>query len=221
MYSKMRLVYVFYTIFILVSLNALNYSHADNCTKWFEKSKLKPSPNCEMDCLLLPVDMGSSTCHNQCQALCNKKSVSETLLGSLLYYPGLNSKERELVEAYPKQALSVFNAKNTAENATANKFNRNDQDDESDAFRHFVWAANLHNEVGPDLAKKFLDAHESNDLDSNPSKAMDLANNRAGLLAAERLQKLNKLNEDEIERAAMQELKDKSLIVIRPKGLPK
>ncbi|MEQ1877593.1 MAG: hypothetical protein ABL958_13190 [Bdellovibrionia bacterium] len=33
--------------------------------------------------------------------------------------------------------------------------------DESDAFRHFVWAGLLANEFGRERAKEFLDAHET------------------------------------------------------------
>lgn len=49
---------------------------------------------------------------------------------------------------------------------------------------------------------------------------MDLANNRAGLLAAEELKKTGKLNLEEIEKAAMRELRGRSLVVLHPKGIP-
>jgi hypothetical protein len=78
----------------------------------------------------------------------------------------------------------------------------------------------MREELSAEMAKKFLDAHESNEPDSDPGKAMDLANNRAGLLAAESLLKAGKLNQEEIEKAALNELRNKTLIVLKPKGGP-
>ncbi len=70
------------------------------------------------------------------------------------------------------------------------------------------------------MAKKFLDAHESNQGIDNAEKAMDLANNRAGLLAAEKLQKNSTLTDEQIENEALAALKDGTLIVLKPKGGP-
>ena len=110
---------------------------------------------------------------------CQNKSTVAELLGKVAYYPGLTPEERKLISKYPAEALKAFLAKQKAESATTKRFKRDDESDESDAFRHFVWAGLLAKELGPEMAKKFLDAHESNQGIDNAEKAMDLANNRA------------------------------------------
>lgn len=47
-------------------------------------------------------------------------------------------------------------------------------DDESDAFRHFVWAALLTKELGKARAKEFLDAHETDPDQPHIERQMDL-----------------------------------------------
>ena len=64
------------------------------------------------------------------------------------------------------------------------------------------------------LAQKFLDAHESNKYQSEAAKGMDLANNRAGLLEVDRLQKATKLNLANIESSALRHLKTQKLVVL-------
>ena len=49
---------------------------------------------------------------------------------------------------------------------------------------------------------------------SEEEKAMDLANNRAGLLEAQRLQKSNKLNLSEIEKSALKHLTEQKMSVL-------
>jgi hypothetical protein len=125
-----------------------------------------------------------------------------------------------LVERYPKEAIFVYKAKWAAESSTERIFYRNDQDDESDAFRHSVWAGYMRFDLSSETAKRFLDAHESVGPEADPSKAMDMANNRAGLLAADRLMKIGKLSREEVEKAALDEIRNKTLVVLKPKGGP-
>lgn len=190
----------------------------DTCKTWFEQSKLKPGPDCLTKCAALSTGMDTFFCPQSCPEFCRSQTVDEKVLGGILYYPGLTPAERQLVRQYPKQAIIVFRQKEKAESAAVRQFNRDAQHDESDAFRHFVWAALLAKELGPDLAKKFLDAHEAGGRTDDPSRAMDLANNRAGLLTAERLTRENRLTQDQVEKEAMEALKNKTLIVLKPRG---
>ena len=85
-----------------------------------------------------------------------------------------------------------------------------------------MWAGLLRWDVGLEKARLFTEAHEM--LTSNPSlddTAMDLSNNRAGMLAAEELEKLGKKTQNNLEERALQELKEGRLIVKEKKGLPK
>lgn len=162
-------------------------SAKDTCAEWFKNGKVKQGPSCDVDCNLIDVDMGTFACPNRCAEFCKVQGTFDKILGTLIYYPMLTPEERALVKKYPKEAVQVYKSKEIAESATQRVFNRNDQLDESDAFRHFVWAATMRSELEAPLVKRFLDAHESKAIDADPDKAMDMANNRAGLLAAERL----------------------------------
>jgi len=166
---------------------------------------------------LVPI-IQTQACLRLLKKMCH---TSYKILGSLLYYPGLTSDERKLVEQYPREALIVFMQKQKAESATERVFGRDSQGDESDAFRHFVWAGYLAKELGPDSAKKFLDAHEATERSEDPDRAMDLANNRAGLIAAERLSREKKLTDVEVEKEAIDALRTGTLSVLKPKGGPK
>ena len=192
------------------------------CRAWFDAGKLKPnSPNCEVSCVTLNVSMATFSCPKQCAELCGK--VSEPpWLGKVAYYPGLTPQERKLVEKFPKEAIVVFLQKTKAETFALKTFHRDDQNDESDAVRHFVWAALLRKELGPRLAKKFLEAHEASaNSGEKPSKKMDEVINQLGLRTAEALHQAGKLTDAEIERAALKALADKKLSVLTPKGGPK
>lgn len=123
-----------------------------------------------------------------------------------------------MVAKYPEDATKVFQQMILAEKRTGKYFPKGLIDDESDAFRHFTWACLLAKEVGVDQAQKFLDAHEANPRQTQEAKAMDLANNRAGLLEAQRLQQQGKLDLEHVEESALEHLKYKKLIILKPSG---
>lgn len=204
-------------ILILINLFLLSYAE-DECLSWFKRANLKSDPTCLTRCSALITDMATFRCTERCAEFCAKDSILDRLLGKAAYYPGLTAEERKLISQYPKDALKVFLAKQRAEVLTAEQFKRDAEGDESDAYRHFVWAGLLAKELGSDLAKVFLDAHEAGQSKDSAERAMDLANNRAGLLAAERLRKNQTLDEVHIEKEALRALKDGTLIVLKPKG---
>lgn len=209
--------FILVSLFLLVSLR-LN-AYPDNiCLEWFQKTKIdNKHKNCESECSVAMIDMRTFHCHSQCPELCSildNESISKYVI-----YPGLTSKEKALIDKYPKEALIVFIQKMHAEISSTRQFPIQKSDDEGDAFRHYIWAGLLTKELGADLAQMFLDAHEENSLQSNEEKSMDLANNRGGILAAQKLQKSNKLDLENLEKQALEDLKEKKLIVINP-GLP-
>lgn len=192
-------------------------SFGDICTDWFAKSKLISGKGCVEKCTLLPVGLDSFLCPQQCNEFCSEKDLWTETLSRLAYYPGLTRSERDLIKKYPQQAITVFLQKERSESATKRRFGYDGENDESDAFRHFVWAALLSKELGPDRAKEFLDAHESAESISSAERGMDLANNRAGLYAADKLKRENKLTIANIEDAAIQALKEGSLVILKSK----
>lgn len=206
--------------FILMNLTFISFAQ-DGCSVWFTKANLKSDPSCLIKCAALKTDMSTFMCPERCTEFCAKDSLADRLLGKAAYYPGLTAEERKLISKYPKEALKVFLAKQKAEALTAKRFKRDAEGDESDAFRHFVWAGLLDKELGPDMAKIFLDAHEAGQSEDKAERAMDLANNRAGLLAAERLRKNGTLDEAPIENEALNALNDGTLIILKPKGGPR
>ena len=155
------------------------------CEEWFKNADLKPGQDCEIECTSTKVRMDTFQCTSFCNELCkkntdNKKYYPKTLLGSLLYYPGLTSDEKELIKKYHKESLIVFVQKEKAEAKTEKLFPNGSLNDESDAFRHFVWA---------------------------------------GLIAALKLTKQDRLNLEELVTSALEELTKNQLSVLKPNPL--
>ena len=217
---KIRVFSVEIGLLILVWAASANAQTPDpECVKWFQRSKIEAgTSDCEILCSSLTVDMGTFQCPNQCRLLCKRKDES-ALLGRFVYYPGLTPSELKLAEANPKDAVIVFIQKTYAEMSSNKNFPTQKINDEGDAFRHFMWAGLLTKELGEEKAKSFLDAHEDNRLQPPEEKAMDFANNRAGILAAIRLLKEGSCSQDRLERVALEEMREGHLSVLNP-GLP-
>ena len=73
----------------------------------------------------------------------------------------------------------------------------------------------LYKEFGLDFSKKVLNAHEQNRKQPLNEKSMDLANNRMGLITAQKLSKENKLNSSAILNAFKKYLKSGDLIILK------
>ena len=182
------------------------------CVEWFEKSKLpKDTKNCESDCSVLMVDMGTFLCRNQCPELC-----SQGTLANYIFYPGLPPSEKALINKYPKESLIVFMKKLDAEKLSLLNFPDQDVNDEGDAFRHFIWAAELTNELGTEIAQKFLDAHEEDTVQKPEIRAMDLANNRGGILTAQKMIKNKTYTSLNLVQEALDQLRNKKMSVLKP-----
>jgi len=194
-------------------------SFGNSCEQWFKKAKLKAGEDCLIKCVSTPVDMGTFHCPDSCEIL-SQSSSAVRIKHNLALYPGLTKKERALIAENPKDALKVFQVKKQAEKATAKIFKRNLENDESDAFRHFIWAGLLRWEIGLEKTRLFTEAHEMRE-DNPVNKAMDLANNRAGILASEELEKKGQKNQNVLEKRALEELNHGRLIVLEKKGVPK
>lgn len=66
------------------------------------------------------------------------------------------------------------------------------------------------------LTTKFLDAHEENPIQKSEKKAMDLANNQSGILAAQKMLKNKSYTLNKIENEALEQLRNKKLNILRP-----
>jgi hypothetical protein len=204
----------FISLILTISVKAYAYPD-DICKEWFKKTKIFiSSKDCESKCTVAMIDMRTFHCHSQCAELCSDPTISK-----YIFYPGLTSKEKALIDKFPKESMIAFIEKMRAEESSLGRFPTQKFNDEGDAFRHYIWAGLLTKELGSEMAQTFLDAHEENSLQSIEEKAMDLANNRGGILAAQKLQKENKLDLKNLENKALEDLRANKLIIIKP-GLP-
>lgn len=208
-------------LFLLLILNFIIckplYVYADICDTWFSKSKIKKDSECLNKCVLQKVDLSTFVCKSVCNKLCNINYTPEFIFNLSSLYPGLTDSERALVAQQPKEAMVVYQQKAKAESICSDLFETNNTNDESDACRHYIWSALLTSELGTDTAQKFLNAHEQETIQPENEKAMDLANNRAGVLLAEKLLNTKTFNIEKVKTSFMEALKNKTLIVLRPK----
>lgn len=142
----------------------------------------------------------------------------DTLIRLGVKYPALTNEEKRLIEKYPYESLRVFWYKSKAEFAEWRLFDSGSIDGEADAFRHFVWAGFLTKDLGKGLAKRFLDARESEKNPDAPDRQMDEYNNKKGIEAALQLEKENRFNARNLYDQALEALKKKKLIVLQPTG---
>jgi len=205
---------MFFMFAVCMAVFSSVYSQTDVCKKWFAENGIKTGTNCVLECMSSPTGMGTFICTRECKDLCNKIDNSN----SLYFYYGLTDQEKKLVSLYKTESITVFVQKEKAEAMSISIFGSNRNGDESDAVRHFAWAAFLYKELGMDKAKMFLDAHEDTDRQLQADKAMDLANNRAGLIVADRLVREKRFSYDEVKKEALKALKDRTLIVNSSSG---
>ena len=192
------------------------FASIDECQTWFERQALKKGEACQIECSIAETDMGTFHCSEQCAELCKKNLKERLYLIFSSVYPTLTQAERELVAKHPKKMLTAYRMRWKAENLCLDIFKESGLNDESDACRHFVWAALLYKSLGLDLSQKILNAHEHNQEQPIEQKSMDLANNRLGLTTATYLKEKNKLNKKEILKSFQKNLKQENLVILEP-----
>lgn len=205
-----------YLIFLLSTT-----TNATTCESWFLKSGVKAgTKDCNLECATIPVDMGTFDCANQCEKFCKTYVNPDSLDKIALYVEirALTPAERSLIAKYPIDAVKAYLAKNDALESTRRIFGANFRNDESDAYRHFMWSGLMREKIGAELTLAFLKAHEADLGNPNDEQKMDLENNDLGVNAAERLLNQNKFNQQALERAALTGLEKKLLKVISPTG---
>lgn len=97
----MKLLFLIYVLFLGAVAKA-------DCSEWFKKSKLKTGKSCIEKCVVLPTGMDTSFCPSLCEDLCSDRTYFEKLLGNYAYYPGLTSKEKELIRIYPNESITKY-----------------------------------------------------------------------------------------------------------------
>ncbi len=200
----------FYLMFYLLHSNA-----EDNCELWFNDAGIVKDSQCVIKCSTLPVDMGHFDCPKRCDILCKKTPKKTSFLDK--YPKGLTKGDREMIAKYPADSVKVYQAKQKADDLNLKVFKNQGRNDESDAFRHFVWAALVTNELGALKATEFLNAHEEEDSQPPREKEMDIINNKFGVDYIVEQSKLGKsVDLDQIEKVALEKLKSHELKVLKP-----
>ena len=185
------------------------------CQTWFQNTGLKKDKDCLIECVSARTDMGTFHCSEQCARLCKISTKERTVFNLSHFYPGLTKAERALSSKHSKKMLLAYKLTQKSEKLCSTLFKVSDTNDASDACRHFVWAALLYKTFRIDFSQKILDAHEQDNKQPVEEKAMDLANNRLGLITAEELLRKNKLNESTVLKSFQKNLKSGNLVVLK------
>lgn len=205
-------VFKYFSLLFLLSQNGISQT----CVQWFKDSKIKPGPDCLLNCTVLNTGMATFDCPNQCPKFCQSPH-NETFIFRLSdLYPGLTPAEKALSAKEPKKLLRAYELSWAAIKICKQLYPISDTNDESDACRHFVWAVLLYKEFGIEFATRVLNAHEQNPDQPQNEKSMDLANNRIGLISGEQLSKNNNINENEILESFKDHLSKGNIIVLKP-----
>lgn len=152
--------------------------------------------------------------------------LKDSIIRNSKYWYGgqLTPAEQKLIEEHPFAALNGFVQAQRAVTMTELHFLRSAGDDESDAYRHFVWAGLMTQQLGESLARQILEAHEQMPKNVSASEIksseMDKYNNAKGIQAALQLEKEGTLTASDISQKALQALKNGELQVLTPKGGP-
>jgi len=178
------------------------------CVDWFKASRVKSTDKeCVSRCINLSLGMATFTCSEHCDLFCEKAPQK------IYNLFGVCPSEFTLFFSKNESANKVNDSASRAKELTERKFLKNRQDDESDAFRHFVWAALSAQSVGREDASNFLEAHESCE-GLNFGTEMDRSNNEQGL---EFWKTRPKFTEDELIKEGLRKIKHRELIVIKPR----
>ncbi len=205
-----------YLVFGIVPLSSL----AGACDQWFQKLKINSDKNCESLCQIAPTDMSTYMCPNRCESLCknnNRLKKDENIYG-------LTDDEIKFCKENRVDCLEAYYESWNAEKICLSIYPVSDVNDESDACRHYVWSILLNKTIGDKNAELVLNAHENHAREQKDQQAMDLANNRLGLLNYQKFKHKLKTNE-EIKMSFLEELKSGKLVILKPNyknsgGLP-
>lgn len=205
----------------VVAKNQDKSSIPKECVVWFKGANLNLDKDCSFKCSMIDTDMGTFDCTRFCDSFCKptkieKKPVESSFKISSLY-PGLTDGERKFVEKNVQVAIKAYWLSWQADGICKEIYHVSDTNDESDACRHFIWAAllNSHPQIGTQLASELLDAHEQNADEPEEEKAMDLANNRRGLIASTELIKKKQSRDSDFLNQFLTDLKEGKLVVLK------
>lgn len=221
----LNIYFSFFLIFQLQSIKTIFAKQNDavstipkQCLDHFKSLKLNDS--CSINCNALNVDMSNFNCSEFCDKYCNQNYNAETSLIRISeLYPGLTGAEKKLVDKNPQQAIKAYLLSWKAEKVCKTIYFKSDTNNESDACRHFMWAALLNLNFGMKISNDYLDAHESNLDQSESERSMDLANNRRGLIISNEMIKQKKIKDEDFLNQFKEDLKNNKLIILKKRSI--
>ena len=208
------------SLFLILFCLPMLVNATNECRSWFQRAQLKVGTDCLVKCVAAAVDMNTFHCPNLCEKLCKSPKKEHLLFKISKLYPGLTGAERALIVKYPKEMLQAYKLTWESENLCATLFVSSKRNDASDACRHFVWAALLYKRFGFDLSVQILNAHEKNSKQPEEEKAMDLANNRFGIIVAKQLLENEKWSKKAILKSFQLNLKRNNIVVLKKNVKP-
>lgn len=125
-----------------------------DCLEWLTSIQAISPKECKIQCLVKKVDMATFTCHDSCEEFCQRKFEPDGFLVLFGLY-GLTPEEIKLLISNPLQMRYAYSASKTAVQTCENIFIFNENNDESDACRHFVWSALLIDKMKATDANRF------------------------------------------------------------------
>lgn len=197
-------------ILIFFIITSKSYGSDKICKEWFNQLVIKE--DCVSECTIAPVNLSNYLCHNSCESLC---SESSTGIYYLLKKYGLTEEEISVCEANKISCIQAYKLSWESEKICLKQFANSKTNDESDACRHFIWSILLAKNLGFEFAEKILTAHENNPKEPPDERAMDLSNNRFGLITFEKNKNLD-WNTEQLLDFFNKSLKDNKLVVLKP-----
>ena len=184
------------------------------CVSWFDKLKISKNEKCISHCEVGKIDMGTFACRVECKDLClTKSSLAEY---SLLKTYGLTDDEIKICDESPMKCVQSYKLSWDAEKICLTKYSDSRTNDESDACRHFTWAILMAKNIDENFAESLLNAHENNPHEPENERAMDLSNNRLGLLTYQKLKSSNnELINEAIAKEFQRKLDANALIILK------
>jgi hypothetical protein len=188
------------------------------CEKWFQESGAirGGGRECVWKCVAHPVGMGTFNCGSLCDELCGREvHLRDDRYAKGTKYSACRDEYLAALQ-FPLSVNAVKVSRDRALDLTRQHFRQNRADDESDAFRHFLWSALISMREGPEIAHRFVEAHESC-VTEDAAQEMDRHNNQAGIRSVEVLKSKNILNEDEIVKEGLRLINDRKLVILLPR----
>lgn len=204
------------TTFLVIILKILpgNIANATTsaCEDWFKSVKIKK--NCLAECVIAPINMSNYLCHNECEQLCEDLNNNSAFY--ILKKYGITEEEINICESNKIFCIKAYSQTWDADKICLKIFFKSETNDESDACRHFVWSILLAKSFGVDFAERILNAHESNPKEPPEERAMDLSNNRLGLIEFQKAGKNKKWTDEELINLFNLNLKEKKFVILKP-----